>query len=131
MVGRQSFNQPSTRLFTTGLRYEMRPLPDSEVADNRDAGYLFPENIVRVGFSTNLFGYGANTLFTKVIPIFWGGNVDTRRGWTQGYISLEVTGVWAVSSVGRASALHAECRRFESVTAHHASPFGRGASGVA
>jgi hypothetical protein len=30
--------------------------------------------------------------------------------------------IWAVSSVGRASALHAECRRFESVTAHHASP---------
>jgi hypothetical protein len=28
----------------------------------------------------------------------------------------------AVSSVGRASALHAECRRFESVTAHHVSP---------
>lgn len=30
----------------------------------------------------------------------------------------------AVSSVGRASALHAECRRFESVIAHHASPCG-------
>src|SRR5580700_10290452 len=28
---------------------------------------------------------------------------------------------WAVSSVGRASALHAECRRFESVTAHQPS----------
>jgi hypothetical protein len=30
-------------------------------------------------------------------------------------------GVRAVSSAGRASALHAGCRRFESVTAHHAS----------
>ena len=26
---------------------------------------------------------------------------------------------WAVSSVGRASRLHRECRRFETVTAHH------------
>jgi hypothetical protein len=83
--GRQSFNQPSTRLFTTGLRYEMRPLPDAEVTDNRDAGFLFPENIIRVGYTTNLLGYGANTLFTKVIPIFWGGNVDTRRGFTLDY----------------------------------------------
>ncbi len=31
-------------------------------------------------------------------------------------------GFWAVSSAGRAPALHAGCRRFDPVTAHHASP---------
>ena len=31
---------------------------------------------------------------------------------------LFFNGNWVVSSVGRASALHAECRQFETVTTH-------------
>ncbi len=41
---RKSFAQPSTRLFTTGLRYHMRPLPADEVEDNRH-GFTFPLNV--------------------------------------------------------------------------------------
>ena len=40
--GRKSFDQPSTRLFTTGLRYHMRPLPGCEVEGNRRGGLRFP-----------------------------------------------------------------------------------------
>ncbi len=83
--GRQSFQQPSTRLFTAGLRYHMRPLPAADVADNRDAGFLFPENVIRIGGSTNVFGYGLNDLFSKKIPIFWGGHVETKAGLTIDY----------------------------------------------
>jgi hypothetical protein len=83
--GRRSFNQPSTRLFTAGLRFRMRPLPASEVEENRDAGFAFPENLVRLGYTTNLLTYGLNTVFTRVIPIFWSGNVETRRGFTIDY----------------------------------------------
>src|SRR5687767_6453899 len=36
-------------------------------------------------------------------------------------ISGETYEIWAVSSVGRAPALHAGCQGFESLTAHHPS----------
>ncbi len=78
--GRQGFNQPSTRMYTTGVRYNMRPIERSTVIANREAGHLFPTNIVRVGYSTNLLGYGVNDLFSKWVVIFWGGHVDTRQG---------------------------------------------------
>src|SRR5262249_60508879 len=59
-----------------------------------------------------------------------GNGADLRRAWRQvkATPSLAATGagaiwIWqrAVSSVGRAPALHAGCRRFESVTAHQPS----------
>jgi hypothetical protein len=83
--GRKSFNQPSTRLFTTGLRYEMRALPAAEVEDNREAGFVFPENVIRLAYTTNLLDYGVNTLFSSTIPIFWSGKVETRGGFTVDY----------------------------------------------
>ena len=83
--GRKSFSQPSTRLFTAGIRYQMRPLPAAEVEDNRTAGFAFPENVVRLGYTTNLPGYGVNNFFSGPVPIFWGGNVETRRGFTLDY----------------------------------------------
>ena len=83
--GRQSLQQPSTRLFTGGMRYYMRPLPAAEVQDARDAGFIFPTNIARLGFTTNGLSYGLNDLFSKWIPIFWGGNVETKLGFTLDY----------------------------------------------
>jgi hypothetical protein len=83
--GRKSFQQPSTRLFTTGIRYHMRPLPAAEVEDNGEGGFAFPANVIRLGFTTNLLTYGVNNLFSRTIPIFWGGNVETRNGFTLDY----------------------------------------------
>jgi hypothetical protein len=83
--GRKSFDQPSTRLFTAGVRYQMRPLPDAEVEDNRLAGFAFPANVVRLGYTTNLLGYSVNNVFSQTIPIFWGGNVETMGGFTLDY----------------------------------------------
>jgi Lipid A 3-O-deacylase (PagL) len=85
LPGRQSFNQPSTRMYTGGLRYHMRPVPDAAVEANRDGGYVFPVNIMRLGFTTNALTYGMNDLFSKKIPIFWGGHVETRHGITLDY----------------------------------------------
>ena len=78
--GRQAFQQPSTRMYTLGLRYNLRELPAATVAENRDAGFFFPANMVRVGFSTNLLGYGVNDVFSKWVVIFWGGHVETQQG---------------------------------------------------
>ena len=33
----------------------------------------------------NLLGYGANNFFSGPVPIFWGGNVKTRQGFTADY----------------------------------------------
>ena len=78
--GRQAFSQPSTRIYTAGVRYNLRPIEASTVAANRDAGNFFPANIVRAGYSTNALGYGVNDLFSKWVVIFWGGHVDTKQG---------------------------------------------------
>ena len=83
--GRQSFNQPSTRMYAAGIQYNMRALPEDTVAANKDAGFLFPENVVRVGYSTNALSYGVNDLFSKYVVIFWGGHVETRQGFTIEY----------------------------------------------
>ena len=83
--GRRAFTQPSTRLYSLGFRYNMRALPEAVVIENRDAGYLFPENIVRVGLTTNGLGYGVNDVFSRWIVIFWGGHVETDAGVTIDY----------------------------------------------
>ena len=83
--GRRSFNQPSTRMYTMGLRYNMRPLPEEKVVENREGGYYFPANIIRGGVTTNLLSYGVNDLFSRWVVIFWGGHVETRQGLTLDY----------------------------------------------
>ena len=83
--GREAFNQPSTRLFTTGFRYWMRPLPESVVAEKRRTGYVFPANIIRLGYTSNVAEYGVNNFLSGTVPVFWGGNVETRQGVTLDY----------------------------------------------
>jgi len=83
--GRKSLSQPSTRLYTTGIRFHMRPLPAATVETNRRAGFAFPRSVVRLGYTTNLLTYGPNNFFSRKVPIFWGGNVETRRGFTLDY----------------------------------------------
>jgi hypothetical protein len=55
LPGRESFAQPSTRMFTAGLRYHMRTVPDAAVEENRSSGYVFPANMIRVGFTPVIF----------------------------------------------------------------------------
>jgi hypothetical protein len=83
--GREAFLQPSTRMFTAGVRYHMRTVPDAAVQENSNGDYVFPENIVRAGFTTNVFSYAMNDLFSRKIPIFWGGHVEARQGFTIDY----------------------------------------------
>jgi hypothetical protein len=85
LPGRKSFGEPSTRLYTAGLRYEMRPLTDEQVAETIAAANYFPVNTIRFGVTTNGLGYGTNDFFSRTVPIFWGGNVQTRYGFTLDY----------------------------------------------
>jgi hypothetical protein len=83
--GRSALNEPSMELVTGGFRYRTRPLTDAEVRESRETQYVFPANVVRVGYSTNAPGYGVNDLFTKKIPIFWAGDLYAGSGFTLEY----------------------------------------------
>lgn len=83
--GRKSFDQPSTRLYSMGMRYYMRPLPAALVEENRHSRVTFPANVVRLGYSTNVVTYGVNNFFSHTVPVFFAGDIETRRGFTLDY----------------------------------------------
>lgn len=74
-------NQPATIFFSGGLAYNMHKLSATHVTENKNSGYIFPANLVQVGYTSNVLGYGANNFFSnKVFPIFWGGDVEVNKG---------------------------------------------------
>ena len=83
--GNDAQNQPRTLFTSGGFRYTLRPLPAAIVEASRNAGYVFPEHVVQVSYTTDTFGYGFNTLVSKKVPVFWGGNVKVARGWAAHY----------------------------------------------
>jgi hypothetical protein len=79
-TGNTRQNQPRTLFTSGGFRYTMRELPGDVAAANRRDGYFFPEHVLQVSYTTDALGYGYNTLVSKKMPIFWGGNVHVSRG---------------------------------------------------
>jgi hypothetical protein len=84
-TGNDDQNQPRTVFASGGFRYTMRELPADVVEANRRAGYVFPKQVVQLSYTTNELGYGFNTLVSKKVPIFWGGNVLVSRGFAVHY----------------------------------------------
>jgi len=83
--GNSEQHQPRTLFTSGGFRYIMREVPADVVETNRRSGYLFPEHMIQVSYTTDTFGYGLNTLVSKKVPIFWGGNVKVARGFAVHY----------------------------------------------
>jgi hypothetical protein len=73
--------QPRTVAFTTGMTYLVTPRPAARPVPGEPT-YIFPEDLVQLGFTTNALGYGFNT---AVSPIFWQGDVRVARGVTLHY----------------------------------------------
>ena len=71
--------QPRTLLVSTGFRINLRPLPADRVKETQDAGRIVPENLIQVGYATNAFGYGANNVLSKQVPIFWRGRAEVEQ----------------------------------------------------
>ena len=71
--------QPATTLTSAGFRYNMRPLPEAQVAATRAAGFIFPKHTIQFGYTTNALGYRANHFVSRTVPIFWGGKVEVKR----------------------------------------------------
>jgi Lipid A 3-O-deacylase (PagL)/OmpA-like transmembrane domain len=79
LPGRARDNQAGTALAMAGFRYTMRQLPPDRIEASRRSGFIFPENLLQIEFSTGV-GYGVNTFVSKRVPVFWGGNVKVDRG---------------------------------------------------
>jgi len=77
--GRGSVNQPRTVFSSGGFRYTMRPLPPDRVEANRNAGFVFPRQIVQVEYSSGT-GYAVNNFVSRKVPIFWGGHAKVDFG---------------------------------------------------
>jgi lipid A 3-O-deacylase PagL/OmpA family protein len=76
---RSKDNNPTTIFTSATLRYTMRPVPPDRIAEVRKAGYIFPDNLVQVGYATDAFGFSLNDFFNETVPIFWGGDVKVKR----------------------------------------------------
>ena len=78
--------QPGTSFYSAGFKYNLRKLPDEIVKRNSELGYIFPHQLLQIGYSTNEPGYGTNRFFSKKpLPIFWGGHAQVRKGITINY----------------------------------------------
>lgn len=77
--------QPATRYISAGFNYHLRGLSPEKVATVIRNGAYFPRQLLQVGYTTNALGYGVNDLFSKTVPIFWGGAAHLRSGVTVNY----------------------------------------------
>ncbi|MGN6164213.1 MAG: acyloxyacyl hydrolase [Flavisolibacter sp.] len=82
---REKYNQPHSIFYSAGFRYNMRPLSMQQVENNSKGDYIFPKNLLQVGYSNNVIGYGINNFVSETIPIFWGGDVQIKKGLTLRY----------------------------------------------
>lgn len=77
--GRASVNQPRTLFSSGGVRYTIRALPEDRAAANRDAGFVFPRQVVQLEYSSGT-GYAVNDFVSKKVPVFWGGHAKVDFG---------------------------------------------------
>ncbi|MBC7828590.1 MAG: acyloxyacyl hydrolase [Chitinophagaceae bacterium] len=79
-------NQPSMVFYSSGFNYNMRALSTERVEKNSNTGFIFPANLIQLGYSTNHYSYGANDFVSKgAIPIFWGGEAEVEKGFSLHY----------------------------------------------
>jgi len=76
---KDSRRQPRTLLASTGFRYNLRPLPPERVEETRRSRFMFPKQVIQLGFATNALGYGVNNFLSRKVPVFWGGKVEVER----------------------------------------------------
>jgi len=74
-------NEPATIFFSGGLVFNVHKLSATKVIENQNSGFIFPTNLIQVGYTSNILGYGVNNFFSNtVFPIFWGGDVEVAKG---------------------------------------------------
>lgn len=78
--------QPATSFIGAGFNYRLAPLPAEKAERNAKSGYYFPKHFLLAGYTTNGIGYGFNNVVAnKHFPIFWGGAVKLKQGFSLSY----------------------------------------------
>lgn len=81
----KSVKQPSTVYYSGGFNYTLRSLPKERVEKSQKSGVIFPKHNLQIGYGTNVLGYGVNKFVSSTVPIFWGGEIDIKRGVSLSY----------------------------------------------
>lgn len=76
---KKEFRQPAISFVSTGFSYNLNPIREEKIQEAKKVGYKHPKQLFQIGYSSTIFRYGINNLFSK-IPIFWGGDAEVNRG---------------------------------------------------
>ncbi len=77
--------QPPTVFYSAGFNYHLKELSKEKVASNIESGHYFAKHFLQLSYSTNGLGYGVNDLFSKTLPLFWGGAAHLKQGFSLHY----------------------------------------------
>jgi hypothetical protein len=73
--------QPSSLSVTGGFNYSIQPIPEEKIARALSSTYKFPKHVLQAGYTTDALGFIMNDIFANnIIPVFWSGNVEVKRG---------------------------------------------------
>jgi hypothetical protein len=77
--------QPHTIFYSAGFNYHLKELSKEKVESNIKSGHHFPKHFLELSYTTNGLGYGVNDLFSKTLPLFWGGAAHLKQGFSLHY----------------------------------------------
>lgn len=72
--------QPQTLYYSAGFNYHLRQLSPEKVAENIKSNKYFAKHFIQASYTSNAFHYGTNDLFSKTLPLFWGGAAHVKSG---------------------------------------------------
>jgi hypothetical protein len=76
-----SEKQPYTIFHSVGFNYLLNPLPSERIQEKMKSTAFFPHRMLQIGYSSNVFDYGVNDVFTNgPVPVFWAGMVYVKKG---------------------------------------------------
>lgn len=81
---KQSVDQPATTFLSAGFQYKLLKVSKEKLEKAANTGYIHPANLIQIGYSSNLLGYGINNMLEKAC-LFWGGDAEVRQGITVDY----------------------------------------------
>jgi opacity protein-like surface antigen len=79
--------QPPVSFYSAGFEFTILPLSEEKLQKKASSGYIFPKQMIQVGYASNFAGYGVNDFFTKgKIPVFWSGDTYVQNGVSINYL---------------------------------------------
>ena len=76
-------NQPSTTQLSVGATLHFNQLPATVVEAYSQSPFVFPNNLIQIGYTHHDIGFGANDFFSLNgsigIPIFWRGDAEIAQ----------------------------------------------------